>query len=90
VVDAFPLRLMIGAMLGWLDRRQQDTVAYLKNVGHRVGRSTIARMLKAHGVAPVPDRPTSWQTFLRALWGAAQGAWPALLRAVPCLARMCS
>jgi hypothetical protein len=29
VVDAFPLRLMIGAMLGWLDRRQQDTVAYL-------------------------------------------------------------
>jgi transposase InsO family protein len=46
----------------------------LKNVGHRVGRSTIARILKTHGVAPVPDRPTSWQTFLRAHWGAVAGA----------------
>jgi hypothetical protein len=41
----------------------------LKNVGHRVGRSTIARILKAHGMPPVPERPTSWQTFLRAHWG---------------------
>ena len=46
----------------------------LKNVGHRVGRSTIARILKAHGIAPVPERPTSWQTFLRAHWGAIAGA----------------
>jgi putative transposase len=46
----------------------------LKKVGHRVGRSTIARILKAHGVAPVPARPTSWQTFLRAHWGAVAGA----------------
>ena len=46
----------------------------LKNVGHRVGRSTIARILKAHGVPPVPERPTSWQTFLRAHWGAIAGA----------------
>jgi len=42
----------------------------LKNLGHRVGRSTIARILKAHGLPPVPERPTSWQTFLRAHWGA--------------------
>jgi len=42
----------------------------LKNVGHRVGRSTIARILKAQGIPPVPERPTSWQTFLRAHWGA--------------------
>ena len=46
----------------------------LKNVGHRVGRSTIARILKAHGLPPVPQRPTSWQTFLRAHWGAIAGA----------------
>jgi len=46
----------------------------LKNVGHRVSRSTIARILKAHGVSPVPERPTSWQTFLRAHWGAIAGA----------------
>ena len=46
----------------------------LKNVGHRVGRSTIARILKAAGVPPQPERPTSWRTFLRALWGAIAGA----------------
>jgi hypothetical protein len=175
VADAFPLRVLLAALIGWLDRRQQDTVAYLieenrilrkqlqsrrlrlsdeercrlairghrlgrrtlrqvativtpdtilrwhrqliarkwtyrngrpsragmlaeirrlivrmaeenptwgytrirgalKNVGHRVGGSTIARILKAHGIAPVPERPTSWKTFLRAHWGAIAAA----------------
>jgi transposase InsO family protein len=46
----------------------------LQNVGHRVGRSTIARILKAHGLPPVPERPTSWHTFLRAHWGAIAAA----------------
>ena len=46
----------------------------LKNLGHRVGRSTIARILKARGIPPGPERPTSWQTFLRAHWGAIAGA----------------
>ena len=46
----------------------------LKNVGHRVGRSTIRRILKAAGLPPVPQRPTSWQTFLQAHWGAIAGA----------------
>jgi putative transposase len=46
----------------------------LRNVGHRVGRSTIARILKAAGIPPVPERPTSWQTFLRAHWGVIAGA----------------
>jgi putative transposase len=46
----------------------------LNNVGHRVGRSTIARILKAQGLAPVPGRPTSWQAFLRAHWGAVAAA----------------
>ena len=45
----------------------------LRNVGHRVGRSTIARILKAQGLSPVPGRPTSWQAFLRAHWGAIAG-----------------
>jgi HTH-like domain len=46
----------------------------LKNIGHRVGRSSIARILKARGIPPVPVRPTSWETFLRAHWGAIAGA----------------
>jgi transposase InsO family protein len=46
----------------------------LKNVGHRVGRSTIAAILKAEGIPPSGERPTSWRTFLRA-------HWPALLAA---------
>jgi putative transposase len=46
----------------------------LKNVGHRVGRSTIARILKTRGLPPVPERPTSWQTFLRAHKDAIAGA----------------
>ena len=49
-------------------------VGALRNVGHRVSRSMVARMLKAHGLPPVPERPTSWQTFLRAHWGAIAGA----------------
>ena len=49
-------------------------VGALKNVGHRVGRSTIARILKAPGIPPVPERPTSWQVFRRAHWGAIRGA----------------
>ena len=46
----------------------------LKNVGHRVSRASIARILKSHGMPPVPERPTSWQTFLHAHWGAIAGA----------------
>jgi hypothetical protein len=30
--------------------------------------------LKAQGLPPAPQRPTSWQTFLRAHWGAIAGA----------------
>jgi transposase InsO family protein len=41
----------------------------LKNLDHRVARSTIASVLKEQGIPPVPDRPTSWRTFLRANWG---------------------
>jgi putative transposase len=46
----------------------------LKNVGHNVGRSTIRRILKAAGLPPAPQRPTSWTTFLKAHWGVIAGA----------------
>ena len=40
----------------------------LANLGHRVGRGTIARTLKEHGLEPAPERrrKTSWQQFLQA------------------------
>jgi putative transposase len=42
----------------------------LKNVGHRVARSTIASILNAEGIPPSRERPTTWRTFLRAHWPA--------------------
>jgi putative transposase len=41
----------------------------LRNLGHRVARSTIANILKEHGIEPAPGRPSSWRTFLAAHWG---------------------
>lgn len=46
----------------------------LKNLGHQVARSTVARILQAHGIGPVPERPTSWRTFLAAHWDAVAAA----------------
>jgi hypothetical protein len=37
----------------------------LKHLDHRVARSTIAKVLKEHGIKPSPDRPMSWATFVR-------------------------
>jgi hypothetical protein len=40
----------------------------LKDVGHRVASTTIANVLKANGIRPAPDRPSSWRAFLKAHW----------------------
>jgi hypothetical protein len=59
---------------------ENDTWGYtriqgaLKNLGHGVGRSTIARILKEHGVLPGPQRPMAWRTFVRAHWSALRDA----------------
>ena len=42
----------------------------LKNLGHRVARSTIAKILKEEGIPPSRERPMTWHTFLRAHWHA--------------------
>ena len=42
----------------------------VKNVGHRVARSTVAAILTEQGIPPSGARSTSWQTFLRAHWRA--------------------
>ena len=41
----------------------------LKALGHCVASTTIANVLKANGIKPAPDRPSSWKTFLKAHWG---------------------
>jgi transposase InsO family protein len=46
----------------------------LRNLGDRVARSTIATILRTHGIGPVPERPMSWRTFLTAHWGAIAAA----------------
>jgi len=42
----------------------------LANLGHQVGRGTIANILKENGIEPAPERDqhTSWSTFLKAHW----------------------
>jgi len=42
----------------------------LRNLGCRVSRATVANVLKAHGLEPVPKRSrgTAWSTFLKAHW----------------------
>jgi hypothetical protein len=42
----------------------------LKNLGHRVSRSTIARILRREGIPPSRQRPMTWRPFLQAHWPA--------------------
>ncbi|MFT5732519.1 MAG: hypothetical protein ACJA2W_001420 [Planctomycetota bacterium] len=39
------------------------------DIGHRVGRTTVARILRSEGLKPAPERPSSWSTFIKATWG---------------------
>jgi transposase InsO family protein len=52
---------------GWGYTRIQGALA---NLGHRVGRTTVANILKEHGIDPGPRRRRgmSWSAFLRAHW----------------------
>jgi len=42
----------------------------LANLGHRVARTTVAKILKQHGFDPAPQRGkrTPWSTFLKSHW----------------------
>jgi putative transposase len=52
---------------GWGYTRIQGA---LGNLGHRVGRGTVANVLKRNGIEPSPERSkrTTWSTFLKAHW----------------------
>ncbi len=51
----------------WGHTRIQGALA---NLGHRVARTTVANILKRHGIEPAPERGkrTSWSVFLKAHW----------------------
>jgi transposase InsO family protein len=51
----------------WGYRRIQGALA---NLGHVVARTTIANILKRHGIDPAPERnhKTTWKEFLRRHW----------------------
>ena len=42
----------------------------LRNLGHRVSDTTVANILKAHGIEPAPDRKrqSTWKSFLETHW----------------------
>jgi putative transposase len=58
--------------------RQNSTWGYtrirgaLYNLGHEIGRNTVKRILLKNGLDPAPlrGRTMSWETFLKAHWGA--------------------
>ncbi len=52
---------------GWGYTRIQGALA---NLHHKVGRGTIANVLKRNGIEPAPERSrrTPWSTFLKAHW----------------------
>jgi putative transposase len=52
---------------GWGYRRIQGA---LSNLGHIVARTTIANILKRHGIEPAPERSrkTTWKEFLTRHW----------------------
>ena len=52
---------------GWGYLRIQGA---LSNLGHELGRSTIANILKRNGIEPAPERlrKTTWKEFLTRHW----------------------
>lgn len=52
---------------GWGYTRIQGALA---NLSHKVGRGTIANVLRRNGIEPAPERSqrTTWSTFLKAHW----------------------
>jgi len=57
---------------GWGYTRLRDA---LNNLGYKIGRTTIERILREHGIEPAPERKRqySWATFIKAHLGVIAG-----------------
>jgi len=57
---------------GWGYTRLRDA---LNNLGYEIGRTTVERILREHGIEPAPDRKRqySWSTFIKAHLGVIVG-----------------
>ena len=69
-----PWQILLAALAGWINRQQRWVYTRIQgalaNLGHRVGRTTVANILKQHGIEPAPERGkrTSWKRFLQTHW----------------------
>lgn len=45
-------------------------IGALANLGHQISDQTVGNILKAHGIAPAPERKrqTTWKTFIQSHW----------------------
>jgi putative transposase len=57
---------------GWGYTRLRDA---LNNLGYKIGRTTVERILSEHGIEPAPERKSlySWATFIKAHLGVIAG-----------------
>jgi hypothetical protein len=71
-----PIDDVLVTLVVWIAR---ENPMWLLKLGHRIGATTIRRILQRHQIPPAPLRhtDTSWRQFLRTLWGARSWAWVA-------------
>ena len=62
-IEALIVRMATENRWGYLRMR-----GVLANLGHEVARTTIANVLKRHGIEPGPERKSTWAEFLRSHW----------------------
>ena len=62
-IEALVVRMATENRWGYL-----RIVGALRNLGHTVARTTVANILKRHGIEPAPERKTTWKEFIRSHW----------------------
>src|SRR5262245_43587494 len=60
-----PFSFLVVSVAGWLNQRQQQVIhgwgyrriqGALSNLGHSIAPTTVANILKRHGIEPAPER----------------------------------